>query len=66
MSDEDLASRTRGSLEFAESSVIQALVPESTESNFEKKLQELLREDEDVETLLHALPVRSSLFFGRV
>lgn len=65
MSDEEVASRSRGSLEFAESSVIQAIVPESTESNFEEKLQALLRKDEGVETLLHALPVRSSLFFGR-
>lgn len=66
MPDEEVASRSRSSLEFAESSVIQAIVPESTESNFEEKLQALLREDEDVETLLRALPVRSSLFFGRV
>lgn len=66
MSDEEVASRSRGSLEFAESSVIRAIVPESTESNFEEKLQALLSEDEDLETLLHALPLRSSLFFGRV
>lgn len=66
MSDEEVASRSRGSLEFAESSVIQAIVPESTEPNLEEKLHALLREDEDVETLLHAVPARSSLFFGRV
>ena len=64
MSDEDLTSRSRGSLEFAESSVIQAIVPESTEADFEEKLASLLREDGNLESLLHTVPIRSSLFFG--
>lgn len=65
MADEDPASRPRASLEFVEGSVIQAIVPEPTESNFEERLQALLKEDEDVQSQLHTLPIRSSLFFGR-
>lgn len=66
MADEEVASRTRGSLEFVESSVIQAIVPESTESDLEDRLRSFLGEYEDLQVLLHAVPMRSSLFFGRL
>lgn len=64
MSDDELPSQPRGSLEFIENSLMQAIVPESTESSLEEKLRASAATHGDVDAVLRSIALRQSLFFG--
>jgi hypothetical protein len=59
-------SRSRGSLEFAESSVLDTIVPLASELNIEDALSgSVERLDEGNGSPLAAIPQRHALFFGQ-
>lgn len=59
-------SRSRGSLEFVESSVLDTIVPLASELNIEEALSgSVERLDEGNGSPLAAIPQRHALFFGQ-
>jgi hypothetical protein len=64
MSDDDQPQRSRGSLEFVETSIIQTIVPEFTELSLEEGLRTSLAKNGDVEAALQDMALRQTVFFG--
>lgn len=64
MSDDDEPQQSRGSLEFVESSIIQAIVPGFTDCGLEESLQASVAKNGNVDAVLHNIALRQTLFFG--
>lgn len=64
MSDDEQPQRSRGSLEFVETSIIQTIVPEFTELSLEEGLRTSLAKNGDVEAALQDMALRQTVFFG--
>jgi hypothetical protein len=64
---EEEEARPRGSLEFVESSILDAIVPLSSNLNIEEALKgSVERLDEGNDSPLAAIPQRNALFFGKL
>ncbi|KFZ19959.1 hypothetical protein V502_03418 [Pseudogymnoascus sp. VKM F-4520 (FW-2644)] len=66
MSDDDQPQRSRGSLEFVETSIIQTIVPEFTELSLEEGLRTSLAKNGDVEAALQDMALRQTVFFDEI
>lgn len=65
MSDDDQPQRSRASLEFVETSIIQTIVPEFTELSLEEGLRTSLAKNGDAEAALQDMALRQTVFFGK-
>lgn len=64
MSDDEQPQPSRGSFEFVESSIIQTIIPECTDSSLEYRLQASVADNHDIDVVLQNIALRQTLFFG--